>query len=103
MGVLHGWHIVGGWRRQRLESHPELEEFRQQLRDLYVPPSDTGFWQAGIREADDPYRSAVEAAMEGTRRASPSFFSMGTTRAVSGRSAALGYGHTRRTAAGSAR
>ncbi|MGC1799719.1 MAG: hypothetical protein WA701_04965 [Solirubrobacterales bacterium] len=28
-------------------------------------PSDTGFWQAGIRHDDDPYRSAVEAALEG--------------------------------------
>src|SRR5437763_8138520 len=26
MAILHGWHIVGGWRRQRLEVHPELEE-----------------------------------------------------------------------------
>ena len=63
MAILHGWHIVGGWRRERLETHPELAEFRQQLRDLYVPPSDTGFWQAGIRGADDPYRPPVEAAL----------------------------------------
>jgi hypothetical protein len=65
MGILHGWHIVGGWLRQRQETHPEIDEFRQQMRDLYIPPSDTGFWQAGIRDDDDPYRSAVEAALEG--------------------------------------
>jgi hypothetical protein len=65
MGILHGWHIVGGWLRRRQETHPEVEDFRQQLRDLYIPPSDTGFWQAGIRNADDPYRAAVEAALEG--------------------------------------
>ena len=65
MGILHGWCIVGGWLRQRQESHPELDEFRDQRRDLYIPPSDTGFWQAGIREADDPYRAPVEAAMNG--------------------------------------
>jgi hypothetical protein len=35
------------------------------MRDLYIPPSNTGFWQAGIRNDDDPYRSAVEAALEG--------------------------------------
>jgi hypothetical protein len=45
-------------------THPEIDEFRQQMRDLYIPPSDTGFWPAGIR-SDDPYRSAVEAALEG--------------------------------------
>jgi hypothetical protein len=65
MAILHGWHVVAGWRRQRLEEHPELEEFRQQLRDLYVPPSDTGFWQAGVRSPDDEYRPAVEAALSG--------------------------------------
>lgn len=65
MGILHGWHIVGGWRRQRLEQHPDPEEFRQQLRDLYVPPGDTGFWQAGIRDEDDRYRQPVEAALNG--------------------------------------
>jgi hypothetical protein len=65
MAVLHGWHVIGGWRRERLEIHPDLESFRQQLRDLYVPPTDTGFWQASIRGADDEYRPAVEAALSG--------------------------------------
>jgi hypothetical protein len=65
MAILHGWHIVGGWRRERLEIHPELDEFRTQLRDLYVPPSDTGFWQAGVRGPDDPYRPMVDAALTG--------------------------------------
>jgi hypothetical protein len=63
MAILHGWHIVAGWMRQRGETHPEIDEFRQQLRDLYVPPSDTGFWQATIRDRDDPYRAAVDAAL----------------------------------------
>ena len=65
MAVLHGWHIVAGWRRERLETYPELDEFRQQLRDLYVPPSDTGFWQASVRGPDDKYRAPVEAALDG--------------------------------------
>jgi hypothetical protein len=65
MAILHGWHIVAGWQRQRQEKHPDPGEFRQQLRDLYVPPGDTGFWQAGIRNPDDDYRPAVEAALDG--------------------------------------
>jgi hypothetical protein len=65
MAILHGWHITGGWLRQRQEVHPDPDEFRQQLRDLYVPPSDTGFWQAGIRNADDPYRAPVQAVIDG--------------------------------------
>jgi hypothetical protein len=65
MAILHGWHVVGGWRRERQEVHPDLDEFRQQLRDLYVPPSDTGFWQASVRGPDDTYRPPVEAALTG--------------------------------------
>jgi hypothetical protein len=65
MAILHGWHIVAGWRRERQETHPDVEIFRQQLRDLYIPPSDTGFWQAGIRDADDEYRPAVESVLDG--------------------------------------
>jgi hypothetical protein len=37
-------------------------EFRPQLRDLYVPGDDIGFWQAALREPDDPeYASLLEA------------------------------------------
>ena len=29
------------------------DEFRRQLRDLYVPGDDVGFWQGAIRDRDD--------------------------------------------------
>src|SRR6266487_2329178 len=25
MAILHGWHIVAGWRRERQEMHPDVE------------------------------------------------------------------------------
>jgi hypothetical protein len=65
MGVLHGWALKEGWRRDPLEDRPGPSEFRQQLRDLYVPPGDTGFWQAGIREPNDEFRPAVEEVLDG--------------------------------------
>ncbi len=34
--------------------HAEPDAFRVQMRDLFVAPSDTGFWQAAIREHEDP-------------------------------------------------
>ena len=34
--------------------HAEPEEFRPQLRDLYVPGDDIGFWQAALRDPADP-------------------------------------------------
>src|SRR3954469_14801034 len=103
MAILHGWHIVGGWLRQRQEVHPEADDFRQQLRDLYIPPSDTGFWQAGIRSPDDPYRPMVEAALAGEEEGSRSSSSTETTREDSGRSAVSACAPTTRRAAGTAR
>jgi hypothetical protein len=65
MGVIHGWHLISGWQRQALEGAPDVSEFRQQLRDLYIPPGDTGFWQATVRDADDKYRPDAEEALAG--------------------------------------
>jgi hypothetical protein len=39
--------------------HREPEEFRRQTRDLYIASGDIGFWQAAIREADDPDYAAL--------------------------------------------
>jgi hypothetical protein len=53
IAVLSGWHI-------RFEAvlaehgHAEPDEFRRQLRDLYIPGGDVGFWQGAIRDRDDP-------------------------------------------------
>jgi hypothetical protein len=44
------------------------DPYRQLNRDLYVPPGDRGFWQIGIRDADDPFRPAVEQAIRERRR-----------------------------------
>jgi hypothetical protein len=64
IAVLHGWHL---WpRRAGLQDpHPELEDFRSQTRDLYVPAGDISFWQAALRDTADelyaPARAAIEA------------------------------------------
>jgi hypothetical protein len=58
IAVLHGWHL-------RLESllsehaHAERDAFRPQQRDLYIPGGDVGFWQAAIRDRDDPEYDAM--------------------------------------------
>ena len=64
IAVLHGWHL---WpRRAGIDDpHPELDEFRTQTRDLYVPAGDVSFWQAALRDAKDdlytPMRQAIDA------------------------------------------
>jgi hypothetical protein len=60
IGVLHGWRFQVG--RQHRQQHPDLAEFRMLNRDIYLPPSDIGFWQGAFREPDDPLReSALQA------------------------------------------
>ena len=45
-----------------MHPHAELDEFRRQSRDLYVPGGDVGFWQGAIRDAGDPeYDRLVDA------------------------------------------
>jgi hypothetical protein len=64
IAVLHGWHL---WSRRAGidDPHPEIEDFRTQTRDLYVPANDISFWQAALRDKDDelyaPVREAISA------------------------------------------
>jgi hypothetical protein len=47
--VLQGWQVRP--RQTELMTEPsDLETFRPQLRDLYVPAGNVGFWQAAIRD-----------------------------------------------------
>ena len=39
--------------------HAAPEDFRMQTRDLYIAAGDIGFWQAAIREAEDPDYAAL--------------------------------------------
>jgi hypothetical protein len=66
LAVLHGWHL---WTRRAgpEDPHPEIESFRVQTRDLYVPAGDISFWQAALRDTEDPlYRPAREAIRSGS-------------------------------------
>jgi hypothetical protein len=53
IAVLHGWYPMTGEMTPNTE-HSSPDAFRRLSRDLYVAPSDTGFWQGAIRERDDP-------------------------------------------------
>jgi hypothetical protein len=66
IAVLHGWHL---WSRRAGpdDPHPEIDDFRTQTRDLYVPANDISFWQAALRDPGDelyaPVREAISARM----------------------------------------
>lgn len=63
IAVLHGWHL----RLERLLSehpHAERDAFRPQTRDLYISGGDVGFWQAAIRDRDDPEYATMVARVQ---------------------------------------
>jgi hypothetical protein len=66
IGVIQGWHL---WL-ERLGStltRPDPSVFHPQTRDLYVPAGDLGFWQAAVRDVDDPARPALVDAIRTAR------------------------------------
>ncbi len=62
IALIHGW-IALGYRDFDNAEHAEPEDFRRQAIDLYVPPGGTGYWEAAIRDTDDPMRPEVEKAL----------------------------------------
>ncbi len=81
VAVLHGWRaraqpreptVVPGSRlgdtdhpRGWVDEVPDLDEFRRQQLDLYIPAGDTGYWQGAMRDPDEPgYADLREALAE---------------------------------------
>jgi hypothetical protein len=63
IAVLFGWATMGGLARPDI-AHTGPEAFRMQTRDIYIPAGDVGFWQAAIREPDDPDYVALNTLRE---------------------------------------
>ncbi len=47
--------------------HEDPEQFRRLTRDLYLPPSDRGFWQGALRDPSDPLFARTRVAIEERR------------------------------------
>jgi hypothetical protein len=63
IAVIQAWHTSAG-EVTGDRTLPELESFRSQQRDLYIPPGDKSFWQGRVTsEDDDAYRAATDAVM----------------------------------------
>jgi hypothetical protein len=64
LAVLHGWRVsVPDTSGARLE-RPDPEDFTRQLRDLYIPDGELGFWQGAIRDRSHPQFDAIVAALD---------------------------------------
>lgn len=67
VAVLQEWNVVAGVPIEQAD-FGAVDGFRRQSRDLFISANDIGFWQAAIREADDPLYAPVRAAVEERRR-----------------------------------
>jgi hypothetical protein len=69
----NGLAVIHGWRLDLTEfgkeiGEPAVNQFRRQLRDLYIPAGDSGFWQAAIRDPSDPALADLKRAKSGEGR-----------------------------------
>lgn len=62
LAVLHGWHVL--LERPNERTHPPLEDFTEQIRDIYIGPGDNGAWQGAFRDPDAGIFKALRAAVE---------------------------------------
>lgn len=61
IAVLQGWHPWPNVARSDVD-HPPADEFRRQVRDIYIGPGDVGLWQGALRDADDDVLRGVADA-----------------------------------------
>jgi hypothetical protein len=59
IAVLDRWFVHPARLMGESKGHRQPDEFKRLTRDLYVPPSDTGFWQGALRDPNDPLFAAV--------------------------------------------
>jgi hypothetical protein len=60
IAVLQGWHPWPDLAHAGVD-HPPPEDFRRQVRDIYIAPGDVGLWQGALRNNDDVLRTIDEA------------------------------------------
>jgi len=57
IALLHGWSPLPDQAFEDVP-HTEADEFRRLTIDLYIPAGGTGYWEAAVRDPDDPVRPA---------------------------------------------
>jgi hypothetical protein len=62
LAVIHGYHIEVS--AEPPQTHPPLEDFTAQTRDIYLAPSDIGFWQGALRDPATDQFKAIAAAVD---------------------------------------
>ena len=68
IGVLQGWYVTVAASTSSEVARPEVDVFRRQLRDMYIAPGDSGFWQGAIRDRGDASYDELHAAITARER-----------------------------------
>lgn len=63
IAVMHGWHMPRE-SHEGASEHAPLEQFTRLTRDLYVGPSEVGFWQGSFRDSNSEEFAAARRAIE---------------------------------------
>jgi hypothetical protein len=65
IAVLHSWHAEAAPTNRSLPiTRPNIESFRPQTRDLYVPVGDMSFWQGAVRDDEHAELTRIRAAIQ---------------------------------------
>jgi hypothetical protein len=69
LAVIHGWRARMRWDSLtpgggRPTEAPDVDEFRQQQLDLYIPAGESGYWQGAIRDPAAPGYDEVRKALQ---------------------------------------
>jgi hypothetical protein len=69
LAVIHGWrarirHDPDQPGAGRTDEAPDLDEFRQQQLDIYIPAGESGFWQGALRDPASPGYDEVRNSLE---------------------------------------
>jgi hypothetical protein len=67
IAVMQSWEVITEWRGAETPA-PDPAAFRSHTRDLYVAPDDISFWQAALRDQNDPSYAPVAALIEQRER-----------------------------------
>jgi hypothetical protein len=62
IAVLHGWRLFPDAQTGATEPAP-LEEFHRLTRDLYIAPTEAGFWQGALRDPSAPEFEVARTAI----------------------------------------
>lgn len=65
IGVCQRWAVRRGPSGSRdFPTHMSEDQFRDQSRDLYIPPGDVGMWQGALRNPNDSIRAQIGEAID---------------------------------------